>query len=101
MLRLKNHFHNNKDDYLSIPDSEPLTLLQVSNENLPYACQCPLCGGIFEIPKGVLYKVEDDGIEDVDSDSEFEDSESSKTDSEGFLGEGPNSGNDTTPNGEE
>lgn len=69
MLRLKRTVKPD-DMYLALPDAEPVTLLQVSSENLPYACQCPLCGGIFDIPKGILYKIEDDGIDDIDSGSE-------------------------------
>lgn len=67
MLRLKTQLHDVKDDYLSLPNAQPLTLLQVSSENLPYACQCPLCGGIFEIPKGILYEIEEDDIPDTNS----------------------------------
>lgn len=66
MLRLKTRIHDVEDENLAIPGAQPLTLLQVSNDNLPYACQCPLCGGIFEIPKGTLYEIEEDNIVDED-----------------------------------
>ena len=73
MLRLKSRSHDVRDEFLSIPDSQPITMLQVSADNLPYACQCPLCGGVFEIPEGILYKVEEDDIPDVDSDTKMSD----------------------------
>lgn len=67
-LRLKNKQHSNKDDFLAIPDAQPITLHEVRSDNLPYACQCPLCGGIFEIPTGILYEISDDTYEDKESD---------------------------------
>lgn len=68
-LRLKN---NNKpeDTFLALPGSEPVTLISLPTEGLPYACQCPLCGGIFEIPNSTVFRIEDDGFEDIDSDAE-------------------------------
>lgn len=71
MLRLKTSPKTAEDEYVAIPGGEPITILQVANENLPYGCQCPLCGGVFQIPQGILYKIEDDDIPDVDSDTEF------------------------------
>ena len=53
-----------KDSGLAMPGSTPRTLIQVDTENLPYACQCPLCGGLFSIPEGLLYKVEEDALLD-------------------------------------
>lgn len=70
MLRLKINKQREEDDYLALPGAEPLTILQVANDNLPYACQCPLCGGTFQIPQGVLYEIEDDNIPDIDSGTE-------------------------------
>lgn len=70
MLRLKKQIHDVKDEKLALPGAQPLTLIQVSSDNLPYGCQCPLCGGIFEIPQGILYKLQEDGIADVDSGAE-------------------------------
>lgn len=86
-LQLKHQNHSVEDDFLALPGAQPLTLHQVNSENLPYACQCPLCGGLFELPTGVLYKLEDDNLEDGDSDiqemgpGEFEEG--------GFFNEGP------------
>lgn len=68
MLRLKKY--KKESEGLAIPESEPVTLIEVSSENLPYGCQCPLCGGIFQIPQSTLYKLEDDNIQDIDSDTE-------------------------------
>lgn len=56
------------DSGLAMPESTPRTLIEVDNENLPYACQCPLCGGLFNIPEGLLYKVEEDALLDGDFD---------------------------------
>lgn len=66
-LRLKNVNHDVKDDFLALPGAQPLTLHEVDSENLPYACQCPLCGGLFELPTGVLYEIKDDTLEDGES----------------------------------
>lgn len=71
MLRLKRTAPKPEDEYIALPGAEPLTIVKVANENLPYGCQCPLCGGIFQIPQGVLYKLEDDNIADIDSGAEF------------------------------
>lgn len=87
MLRLKTKNHDVKDEYLSIPDSQPVTLLQVSSENLPYACQCPLCGGVFEIPEGILYKVEEDDLPDEESNVEMSEEDSEPSSNPG-LGDG-------------
>jgi hypothetical protein len=57
---------NLKDSGLAMPDSTPKTLIEVDSENLPYACQCPLCGGLFNIPEGLLYKIEEDSLKDAD-----------------------------------
>ncbi len=57
---------NLKDSGLAMPESTPKTLIEVDSENLPYACQCPLCGGLFNIPEGLLYKIEEDSLEDAD-----------------------------------
>jgi len=57
---------NIMDSGLSLPESTPKTLIQVEGESLPYACQCPLCGGLFDIPEGLLYKVEEDALLDGD-----------------------------------
>lgn len=70
-LQLHSAGESDNDEFLAIPGAEPVTLLQVANDNLPYGCQCPLCGGIFEIPQGILYRIEQDDIPDIDSDSEF------------------------------
>lgn len=55
---------NIKDSGLALPESTPKTLIEVNSENLPYACQCPLCGGLFNIPEGLLYKIEEDSLLD-------------------------------------
>lgn len=68
-LRLKNK-RQPEDDFLSLPESEPVTLHEIDSSNLPYACQCPLCGGIFEIPTGVLYELVEDNYEDKESNLE-------------------------------
>lgn len=68
-LRLKTQ-SKAEDSFLALPGSEPVTLIALPTDNLPYACQCPLCGGIFEIPQSTLYRIEDDGFEDIDSDTE-------------------------------
>lgn len=58
--------NNIKDSGLSLPESTPKTLIQIEGENLPYACQCPCCGSIFNIPEGLLYKIEEDTLVDGD-----------------------------------
>lgn len=70
MLRLKSKPVAPEDEFLALPGAEPITVLQVANDNLPYACQCPLCGGVFQIPQGTLYEIEDDSIPDIDSGAE-------------------------------
>lgn len=55
-----------KDSGLSLPQSTPKTLVQIEGENLPYACQCPCCGALFNIPEGLLYKIEEDSLIDGD-----------------------------------
>ena len=51
-----------KDSGLALPESTPKTLIQIESENLPYACQCPCCGALFNIPEGLLYKIEEDSL---------------------------------------
>ena len=63
---------------LALPTSTPMTLIEVDS-NIPYACQCPCCGEIFQIPDTLLYKIEDDNFLDGDSDAEFEGSRGSRT----------------------
>lgn len=88
-LQLKNENHSVKDEYLALPGAQPLTLHRVSSENLPYACQCPLCGGLFEIPTGILYKIEEDNLEDKESGlNTIGPSGGNKPQGGGFLGEG-------------
>lgn len=70
MLRLKSFKKKPEDIRLALPDAEPVTIVKINNESLPYACQCPLCGGIFDIPQGVLYRIEEDEFEDIDSGAE-------------------------------
>lgn len=55
-----------KDSGLALPESIPKTLVQIESENLPYACQCPCCGALFNIPEGLLYKIEEDTLIDGD-----------------------------------
>ena len=62
---------NIRDSGLALPESTPKTLIEVSSESLPYACQCPLCGGLFNIPEGLLYKIEEDNFVDGDFDTEM------------------------------
>lgn len=62
---------NIRDSGLALPESTPKTLIEVSSESLPYACQCPLCGGLFNIPEGLLYKIEEDNLVDGDFDTEM------------------------------
>lgn len=94
-LQLKHQNHSVEDDFLALPGAQPLTLHQVSAENLPYACQCPLCGGLFELPTGILYKLEDDNIEDGESDLEAIGPEGPGPGEDmggGFFNEGPDMG---------
>lgn len=63
---------NIKDSGLSLPGSTPKTLVEISSESLPYACQCPLCGGLFEIPEGLLYKIEEDELLDGEFGADIE-----------------------------
>lgn len=63
-LRLAHQRHKVEDEFLVLPDAQPVTLHQIDSSSLPYACQCPLCGGLFELPTGILYKIEDDDIDD-------------------------------------
>ena len=67
MIRLKIPRENG----LALPKSTPVTLVEISSESLPYACQCPLCGEVFQIPEALLYKVEEDDFADDDL-AEFE-----------------------------
>lgn len=57
---------NINDSGLAIPGSTPKTLVQIEGDNLPYACQCPCCGSLFNIPEGLLYKIEEDTLIDGD-----------------------------------
>lgn len=68
MLRLQ----KSETTGLALPESTPQTLIEVDSASLPYACQCPLCGGLFQIPEGLLYRIEDDSYEDEDSEADFE-----------------------------
>ena len=72
MIRLKVP----RDNGLALPKSTPVTLVEISSESLPYACQCPLCGEVFQIPEALLYKVEDDDFADDDL-AEFEEADGS------------------------
>lgn len=83
MLRLK----QSEATGLALPESTPQTLIEVDSESLPYACQCPLCGGLFKIPEGLLYRIQDDSFEDSDSGTEFEQMRSGP----GGSGYGPSS----------
>lgn len=104
---------NIKDSGLALPESTPKTLIEIEGENLPYACQCPCCGALFNIPEGLLFKVEEDtlidgdfGVEtaekggpdiDIDVDSSTPDSDirvpsaSNATSSESGIGEADDS----------
>lgn len=68
MLRLR----KSENEGLALPEATPQTLIEVDSQSLPYACQCPLCGGLFQIPEGLLYRIEDDNYADEDSETEFE-----------------------------
>lgn len=66
-LKLKKRIPEEDDNaFLAMPDAEPLTLYEIPGDTLPYACQCPLCGGVFQIPTGVLYRVDEDTEEDTE-----------------------------------
>jgi hypothetical protein len=69
MIRMKLP-ENITNSGLAMPESTPKTLIEINGESLPYACQCPLCGGLFDIPEGLLYKVEEDTLKDGDFDAE-------------------------------
>lgn len=90
---------NLKDSGLALPQSTPKTLIEVSGENLPYACQCPCCGSLFNIPEGLLYKVEDDALLDgtFDTDGNISD----ETDVNIDMGGSDNAGIPTPPSGSE
>lgn len=66
---------NIKDSGLALPTSTPRTLVEVDSESLPYACQCPCCGSLFNIPEGLLYKVEEDTLLDGDFGAEAAEAE--------------------------
>ena len=83
VLRLKSKIQND-DEYLALPGAEPVTLVQVSTENLPFGCQCPLCGGLFELPQGLLYRIENDELPDIDSDAQLADRFTGKPEGLGF-----------------
>lgn len=85
MLRLK----QSETEGLALPESTPQTLIEVDSESLPYACQCPLCGGLFQIPEGLLYRIEDDNYADEDSDTEFEQMRNSSSSSSSEFGGAP------------
>lgn len=74
MIRLKIP----REDGLALPKSTPVTLVEISSESLPYACQCPLCGEVFQIPEALLYKVEEDDFADDDL-AEFSEADGSTT----------------------
>lgn len=87
---------NIKDSGLALPDSTPKTLIEIDGESLPYACQCPCCGALFNIPEGLLYKVEEDAL----ADGTFgpEDSEGDSTDINIDMDDaGSDSGIDSSP----
>lgn len=87
---------NLKDSGLALPQSTPKTLIEVSGENLPYACQCPCCGSLFNIPEGLLYKIEEDELLDGTFDTDGDGS--SETDNINIdMGEADNSGMPTPP----
>lgn len=72
-----------REDGLALPKSTPVTLVEISSESLPYACQCPLCGEVFQIPEALLYKVEDDNFADDDL-AEFSEADGSTTSKGGY-----------------
>lgn len=67
MLRLKRQRPRPEDVYLALPGSKPVTLKVTDTDVLPYGCQCPLCGGMFEIPKANVFHIEPDNIVDKKS----------------------------------
>jgi len=75
-----------KDSGLALPESTPKTLVQIEGENLPYACQCPCCGSLFNIPEGLLYKIEEDTLIDGDLGAEAAEGEA-QTDIDVTMGE--------------
>ena len=77
---------NIKDSGLALPGSTPKTLVQIEGENLPYACQCPCCGALFNIPEGLLYKIEEDTLIDGDLGAEAAEGEA-RTDIDVDMGE--------------
>lgn len=77
---------NVKDSGLALPESTPKTLVQIEGENLPYACQCPCCGALFNIPEGLLYKIEEDTLIDGDLGAEAAEGEA-RTDIDVNMGE--------------
>lgn len=76
---------NIMDSGLAMPGSTPRTLIEIDSESLPYACQCPCCGSLFNIPEGLLFKVEDDNFldEDLDLDTDKDSDTSINVDVEG------------------
>ena len=70
---LKLRSKQDPDEFLALPGAEPVTLVRVSSKNLPFGCQCPFCGELFELPQGNLYKIEDDEYADIDSGAELSD----------------------------
>lgn len=85
MLRLELS-NDVKDSGLALPESTPKTLVQIEGENLPYACQCPCCGALFNIPEGLLYKIEEDTLIDGDLGAEAAEGEA-QTDIDVNMGE--------------
>lgn len=85
MLRLKLP-DDSIDSGLALPQSTPKTLVQIEGENLPYACQCPCCGALFNIPEGLLYKIEEDTLIDGDLGAEAAEGEA-QTDIDVNMGE--------------
>lgn len=81
---------------LALPTSTPRTLIEVDSENLPYACQCPLCGGLFNIPEGLLYKIEEDNL----LDGTFDVANAENTDIDIDMGSSMSDSNSSAPTGE-
>ncbi len=75
-----------KDSGLALPESTPKTLVQIEGENLSYACQCPCCGALFNIPEGLLYKIEENTLIDGDLGAEAAEGEA-RTDIDVNMGE--------------
>ena len=92
---------NLMDSGLAMPESTPKTLIEIDSESLPYACQCPCCGSLFNIPEGLLFKVEEDEfLDDEFTDDESSSGESIDIDVQG--GSAPTPGNSSTqPSGAE